>query len=68
MTRSNVLRSLVVLTVPGIIWGASAPQSPASVTAAAKKGIDRTVLPVPEPAVATINDAGCPRRQGAAAL
>jgi arylsulfatase A-like enzyme len=41
------------LLVPGLVLVAAGPQSPGAAPAPAKSGIDRTVLPVPEPPVTT---------------
>ncbi len=51
MKRSNFLKAFVL--VPGLVLAAGPPQSPGAATAPAKGGIDRTVLPVPEPPVPT---------------
>jgi arylsulfatase A-like enzyme len=52
MKRSGFLT--LILGLPGLALGAASSPAPGGAQAPAKNGIDRTVLPVPEPAVVTI--------------
>ena len=47
MRRSDFIKTLLV--VAGVVLAAALPQSQGAAQSPAKSGIDRTVLPVPEP-------------------